>query len=108
MIFCLCPVDERPGVHTERSGGGAGVLGRVTVMRDRRLPTASPVLWKQRAATCELGRDVRWSSMAGSPVIWSRPHAERPSGESDCGTPDPRVKDWKPKTAATGRRKAHV
>ncbi len=36
------------------SGDRAGVLGRVTVTRDRRLSTASPDPWKQGPATVNL------------------------------------------------------
>jgi len=42
IVVWLRPVTERPGVHTELSGDRAGVLGRVSVTRDRRLSKASP------------------------------------------------------------------
>ncbi len=50
MLISLCPVIERPGVHTELSGDRAGVLGHVTVIWDRRLSKAPPDPWKQGSA----------------------------------------------------------
>jgi len=50
VVFCPCPVNERPGVHTELSGDRAGVLSCVSVTRDRRLSKASPDPSKEGSA----------------------------------------------------------
>ncbi len=42
MVVWLRPAIERPGVHTELFGDRVGILGRVSVMRDRRLSKAAP------------------------------------------------------------------
>ncbi len=91
MLISLCPVIERPGARTELSGDRAGVLGRVTVMRDRRLSTASPDPSKDGSATVRLALRSGGSALRGfflqgsraSPVtyLWGAPVAVEPESE---------------------------
>ncbi len=67
MLISPCPVIERPGVHTELSGDGAGVLGRVTVHAGQEAFDSFARPLETEVRNCELAVRSGGSARRGNP-----------------------------------------
>jgi hypothetical protein len=114
MVFCPCPVDERSGVHTEPSGTGPASWAVPGSTGQEAFDSFARPL-ETAVRNCEIAvkpGDTAWTGVP-SKASGAAPMSHGVADASCCGgalrrLPGPRAKDWKPKTAATGRRKAHV